>query len=354
MDKIVDRNSLNKYFIGGTFLVLTIISLFIIQGFILSIFIGAIIAYAIYPLYASLIKWTKSERTSAILMSALAVVVILLLGLTLIPEVIGEITNVYNLYKNGLPSGSLDFLKCEAESTEMLCSVFGFFLSNLSHESINSLIVTFAQPISIDFFKNLPGLVLQATIVIFSAAYFLHNGKNIVQKAIKDIPLRESNKKVVFKRIDDVLKAVIYGNIVTAFIEGVIVTIFFFALGIKLGFIAGIGTMFFALIPPLGAMLVWGPAVVALFLLGQYLKAILLLILCASFLGFIDNIGRPMIIGSRVKLSPFWILLGVLGGLATFGFAGIIIGPLVLSLFVTSLTILGDEMAAEQKEKKDG
>ena len=199
--------------------------------------------------------------------------------------------------------------------------------------------------------ENALNLILFITIVLLSAVYFLHNGKRLVDKAIEKAPLKDSNKKKAVARIDEVLKAVIFGNIVTAFIEGVIVAIFFLLLGIPFAFVAGMLVMFFALIPPMGAAIVWGLAVVALIVLGEYFKAGILFLLCIVVLGYIDNLARPAFIGKKVRLSAFWILLGVLGGLGTFGFAGIIIGPLVLALFVTSVGILLDEIAEERREQ---
>jgi predicted PurR-regulated permease PerM len=351
------NNLINKIFIVGMLLLLTVLSFIIVQGFILSIFLGAVIAYAIYPVYTWLLKKTKSERNTAVILSLSAMFILVILGLILIPEAVNELGKILVFYQVGLPEKLSEISNCSADSNDLLCQVSSFALRNFDKSVINALVDTLAKPTSdfiltllVDFFKNLPSLFLSFTIVVFSIAYFLHNGKRIVLRAVDLMPLKQENKEKVVARVDEVMKAVIFGNLIVAFLEGGAVTIFFLVLGIKPAFIAGILVMFFALIPPLGAAIVWAPAVVVLLILGEYLKGILLLVLCIVFLGYMDNIARPMFIGRLCKLSPFWVLLGVLGGLATYGFAGIIIGPLVLSLFVTSLKILEDEMKDEHKE----
>jgi predicted PurR-regulated permease PerM len=45
-----------------------------------------------------------------------------------------------------------------------------------------------------------------------------------------------------------------------------------------------------------------------------------------------DKLVRPALIGSTINLGFFWVLLGTLGGLETFGLLGLFIGPVILAL----------------------
>lgn len=340
MDEVKSNSIINKIFIVVVFLVLAFLSFIIVQGFLLPVFLGALIAYTLYPIYASLIKQTKSERESAAIISMGAVIVFCLLLILIVPDLVVEVNDVWRFISYVLPEKIEEVRRCSSEQTDLVCVALSYAFSNInSSELINRS--------AFSFFRNVLNVMLFITVVLFSAVYFLHNGRRLVEKAIHKMPLKDSNKKKAVARIDEVLKAVIFGNLLTAFVEGVLVTIFFLLLGIRLAFVAGLLVMFFALIPPFGAMLVWGSAVVALILVGEYIKAFILLVLCLATLGYIDNFARPSFIGKKVRLSAFWILLGVFGGLGAFGFAGVIIGPLVLSLFVTSINILLDEIADE-------
>jgi len=113
--------------------------------------------------------------------------------------------------------------------------------------------------------------------------------------------------------------------------------------------------MFFALIPPLCSAIIWAPVAIILFILGEYTKAMLLAVSCLAIMGYLDNILRPQIISKRVRLSSIWVLVGVLGGLNTFGFVGIFIGPLIIALFVILLTLVGEEWTEEEEieERQD-
>ena len=55
---------------------------------------------------------------------------------------------------------------------------------------------------------------------------------------------------------------------------------------------------------------------------------------CALVIGTIDNVLTPRLIGKDTEMPDLLVLLTTLGGLAAFGFAGILIGPITGALYV--------------------
>ena len=53
----------------------------------------------------------------------------------------------------------------------------------------------------------------------------------------------------------------------------------------------------------------------------------------------VDNFLRPFLIGRETKLPVLWLLLALIGGLRTFGFLGLLLGPIILSLFLACYRI---------------
>jgi len=96
-----------------------------------------------------------------------------------------------------------------------------------------------------------------------------------------------------------------------------------------------------SIIPGIGAALVWVPAVIILFVTGQYLTATLLAAWCAAVVGTVDNFLRPALVGRDAKMPDLLILIGTLGGLFLFGLIGFIVGPIVCGLFLTVWDIYG-------------
>ena len=85
----------------------------------------------------------------------------------------------------------------------------------------------------------------------------------------------------------------------------------------------------FSLLPAVGGAIVWVPAAVYLALTGAWVKALILTGVGAGVMGTVDNALRPVLVGRDAGMPDYMILLSTLGGLATFGFSGLVIGPIV-------------------------
>src|SRR5437899_12350385 len=90
-----------------------------------------------------------------------------------------------------------------------------------------------------------------------------------------------------------------------------------------------------AIIPGIGAALVWVPAAIILFVPGQHLTAILLATWCAAVVGTVDNFLRAMLVGRDARMPHLLILIGTLGGLFLFGLIAFTLGPLDCGLVPT-------------------
>ena len=71
--------------------------------------------------------------------------------------------------------------------------------------------------------------------------------------------------------------------------------------------------------------------------------AVGLLVYCIFPVSTIDNLVRHKIIGDKAQIHPLLVLLGVLGGLIAFGVVGILLGPIIITLFVTFIDIYQKE-----------
>jgi predicted PurR-regulated permease PerM len=64
------------------------------------------------------------------------------------------------------------------------------------------------------------------------------------------------------------------------------------------------------------------------------------LLLWGTFVvSLVDNFLRPFLIGRETKMPVLWLLLALIGGLRTFGFLGLLLGPIILSLFLACYRI---------------
>ena len=126
---------------------------------------------------------------------------------------------------------------------------------------------------------------------------------------------------------------VVYGVLGAAVAQGVLAGLGYAVVGLPgpalLGFIS-----FCAALLPMGTMVVWGPAGLWLLATGQVLPGVALLA-WGGVVGSVDNLIRPYFIGRGADLPFLLVLLGIIGGLAAFGFLGLFLGPVVLALVYT-------------------
>lgn len=97
--------------------------------------------------------------------------------------------------------------------------------------------------------------------------------------------------------------------------------------------------------------IVWVPAVIYLAINGQTGAAIGVGLWCALVVGTIDNILNPMLIGKDAEMPDLLVLLTTLGGLAVFGVAGMIIGPIIGSLYVAIWRLWGSAVDAAKENE---
>lgn len=92
----------------------------------------------------------------------------------------------------------------------------------------------------------------------------------------------------------------------------------------------GIIIGFCSLLPVVGAALVWVPASLGLLFAGEIGRGALLMLLGVLGISTADNVLRPLLLSGRTSISGLVIFFGLLGGVAAFGFVGLVVGPIIL------------------------
>jgi len=314
------------------------------------------LAYIFYPLYSFLNKKIKKRNLSAILISTF-VVIILVFPLFLAVNIASKETyTLYLMSKQRIVTGDLFNMNCE-ESTSSLCTLSSSLKGILSDPQTSYYLTSGIQKISSFFIDSIGGFVLKIPVIflnffimVFITFFLLRDGKQIVAKLKKLLPLEKPYQKHIVKKVEEVTSAVIFGHIIVAMIQGALGGIGFFIFGVTSPLLWGIMMFFAALIPFVGTPLIWLPAAIFKILSGMSnnqtgttIQGILLVLYGMFIVGTIDNILKPKIIGKKADVHPILVLLGVLGGLKMFGIIGIIAGPIILAVFMTFVRIYEHE-----------
>lgn len=144
---------------------------------------------------------------------------------------------------------------------------------------------------------------------------------------------------MVLRRVDDTIHATVYGTLAVSSIQGLLGGLMFWWLDLPAPLLWVVVMAFLAVVPMLGAFVVWIPAALFLALEGSWGKALILTVWGMIVVGTIDNLLRPVLVGNRLKLHTVLSFVSVVGGLALFGAAGLILGPVVLTITTVLLEI---------------
>ena len=158
---------------------------------------------------------------------------------------------------------------------------------------------------------------------------------------------RSSSEQVekLFGGIENTIIGTVYGGLVVAAVQGALIGLALWVFGIPSPVLWGVVAAFFALLPVVGTAAVWVPASIYLLATGHWMQAVILAVWGAFFVGTIDNMLRPYLISGRVQMHTLLIFFAVFGGVNVFGFLGLFIGPVILAVTLTLLSMLETKAA---------
>jgi predicted PurR-regulated permease PerM len=186
---------------------------------------------------------------------------------------------------------------------------------------------------------NILAALVDFFIVIFTTFFLLKDGPLLLSKAKDYMPFSEVQKERLAGQIKDMIVSTVYGGVAVALLQGLLGGIAYSVLGIEAPIMWGIAMSIMSFVPLLGTFIIWGPTVGYLVITGNYAEGIGLFLFGVFVISMVDNILKPLIIGSRTKMPTIVILFSVLGGIKFFGMIGLIMGPLITAVFISVVDI---------------
>lgn len=181
---------------------------------------------------------------------------------------------------------------------------------------------------------------LLGVVLTFYLLFFFLRDRRLALESLTNLsPLSQAETEGLFSQIVDTIHATIYGTVVVAAVQGTLGGLMFWWLGLPAPLLWGFVMALLAVVPVLGAFIVWIPASIFLALDGNWEKAIILISWGGLVVSTIDNLLYPMLVGNRLKLHTVPAFISLVGGLYLFGAAGIILGPIAVTITMMLLDI---------------
>ncbi|MFA5131890.1 MAG: AI-2E family transporter [Candidatus Paceibacterota bacterium] len=321
-----------------------LLSFFILKPFLAPLALAAMFAVVLQPLYRKLLRVFGNREALASLSTVFVSLVCIILPLTFLgTQIFHEAVALYSSTIQGENRQDLavTVLQSAGQTFEKIVPGTGEFFLNLSanldmyiKQGLSWLIEHLGVALS-----GISALLLNLFIFFISLYYLLRDGSKVKDAIIKLSPLDDKDDKIVFERLESAVNSVVKGSLLIALIQGILTTIGFTIFGIPNSILWGTLTVIAALIPGIGTALIIIPGVIYLFVVGNTVSAVGLMIWGAIAVGMIDNVLGPKLVGRKLQIHPLFVLLSVLGGIIFFGPIGIFLGSLTMSLLFAFISI---------------
>lgn len=298
-------------------------------------FLFALLLYmALQPVHAGIMRYVKRQWAAA------GIMIVFLFGVVLVPLfflVIAVIDQIYLLYafvQKEIQSGIIDSFY----TNEIMQRILDYL--NIQASDIVSRATEFIQKMSGSLLASAQALIayplrlaLNFFFLLLILFFLFKDGSGFGSQFYKIMPFPDDLEERVINRLKEVTRVLLTGNLLIMMIQGAMVGMGLFLVGIRLAFLGGSLAALLSLIPVIGTSLVWLPAVVYLVVTGAYLKALFLGIWCLAWYLVLENLVKPRVFGKKLNFNPVVFFFLLLGGIQAFGLPGVFIGPLLLTLF---------------------
>ncbi|GAC1660024.1 MAG: AI-2E family transporter [Candidatus Elarobacter sp.] len=164
-----------------------------------------------------------------------------------------------------------------------------------------------------------------ATVIVVPvlAAYMLLDAENIKESFLGLMPAKNRPKaEAIIADLDQVVGGFIRGQLIDGSILGAMLTVMLWATGVPYALLIGVVSGALNFIPYAGALIAFVPAVILAFATYGVGKAVLVAVLIFVIHQIDGNFVAPRVLKDNVGLSPFWIVIAILGGSELFGLIG--------------------------------
>ncbi len=346
----MQQNNFLRWMSFGIFVLI----LWLFFPFLKSFFVALLLAMAASPLYRSIksrIDRYPALYSVASLVSA-SIVSIALSLIIFLPIAIF----LYQILDN--PSKTLEMIRMVGNKIDSPYLNLPTFLQWLSDPLYNLLtqirnhkdeIIAFLAGWFGSGIKTFASMLGEMAMIVIFFFFLTWYGRRLLLFLLPIIPLPRSIKRDFLDEMT-IMSAVVFYTLVGVMIAqglafGIFIAFFEGYNPLLLGFLTGIS----AIIPVVGTALVWVPVAAHEYMSGNIVSAFIIALYSWAMMAFfIDNIvklvilnfvNRSLSIGKR-RINEFVIFFAIVGGLATFGFWGFILGPAIVAFAVTTLRTL--------------
>jgi predicted PurR-regulated permease PerM len=350
-----------RVFFYGLFVFLTLFVLYILRPYIGVILIAFVTVILLHPLYEYFLarKRVKNRSNVATTLTLVSFFLVIIIPLFIIG---------FLLYSQGsdlLKSiSSSDF---ELSLSNLVAKLEEFFqgiprLSEIEIDqekiaealiSLGTAFLSWLTDLAVSLGTTLPALFIGGIIFLVVLATLLSRLTDLNDRAQELSPLDVNITQIYLLKGQEMIISVVKGVFLLAVIQGLIMGVFYWLAGVPFAVFFTLLSMAFAILPVVGISFIVLPMALIFILLGNITSAVIVLVGFYVLVNPTDLILRPRLVSKEAYLNFTLMLLALFGGLAAGGLIGMIYGPVIMILFITTIEIYAQYFADNGDQQVD-
>ncbi|MFN2165084.1 MAG: AI-2E family transporter, partial [Anaerolineae bacterium] len=349
MDQPIDVRS--RMFFYGIFAALILLTFLLLKPFFSVLALSVITVILLKPVYTLLLKTERiagHERLAASLALA-AFILALIVPIFFIAYIsLNQLSELLQSVGTASFAGPLTSLNeiihgIAPQAPDLVDG--GQLVSDL--QALSQTAAVLLGDVAISIVSALPGLILQGMIFLVVVVTLLPIFDNLIARAQAISPLGSELSELYYRKTTAMVTSLVKGVFLIAIIQGAAMGVFFWLAGIPYTFLLSLLSMVLAMLPVVGISYLALIVALLLALSGRFVDAAIVLFGFYGVVNWIDLLLRPRLISKEAYLNFALVLLGIIGGLMWAGLLGLIYGPVILLLLVTTIDIYAETYAKD-------
>jgi predicted PurR-regulated permease PerM len=349
MENTTETNSKKSFspLVFRYFLLLFLVS-FLLLGqllwpFFAILILSFLLAGLFQPVYGFFHNKLKfSPQFSSLVTCGLIIILVFVPLMFFVGALTGEVLGLYPLIKGKNLALLMQQLLEENATIGKIKDIMASFGIEVHPERITQTLSEFAKIVGLFLYNqasswagNVMNFVISFFMMVIVIFFLLIDHERFISYVLELSPLPDAQERQLFKRFDEIAKAVLVGNGICGLLQGTLGGVVFAYLGLGSPILWGGIMAILAFLPIVGIGIVLVPASFILFLKGKISLAIFMLLFYAALSFSVEYLLKPWMVGERVKMHTLMVFLSIIGGLSVYGVLGIIYGPLIVTAFLS-------------------
>lgn len=342
-----DNNQQGRYFFYAIFALLTILAFLVVRPFLAAILVAIITVVLLRPIYVWLNNRRRLRgRTSLVTtLTILIFIVVLIVPLVLISiAIVNEVIDFLEAVTSLEIESSITDIAAAVEDALRQLPALGEI--QVSEEDLALFVQDAARAalrwfsdLAISLGSSLPALFFNGLIFLVVLASLLPTFDELGEQVERISPLDMNVSRLYLHRASVMITSVVKGVFLLAILQGLIMGVFYWLADIPFAFFWTLLSIAFAVLPVVGISFIVLPMAIVALITGNSTAAILVLIGFYVFVNPLDIILRPRLVSKEAYLNFTLMLLALFGGIQFAGLLGMIYGPVIMILLLTSIDI---------------